>query len=373
MRSVSARIGRLAAVAALPFALAVPTWADDISAYPKVTIVSEHGGRVDCGPGDLIAYDAVSPNGFYDVHVMKSDGSGDRCLTCDRPELPRNGHKGNPAWHPTGDWIVFLAEQESPGDPRLNWGNVKDGPATPGAGWRNDVWIMDAEGTKFFKLDAVKQPGQTGSLHPHFTEDGHRILWSRMVERKGSFGRWHLQLADFSVVEGVPRLSNIEFVDALPEANFHEAHGFDPTGRYILFTGDPETGHDTGLDIYRYDLQTEELTNLTGSPENWDEHAHYAASGRHIIWASSAGLSKPEPGKGFAGLKTECWVMEADGSNKTQATHFYTPGAPEYRGGRQANCQDVAWSPDGTKAAAIIQVGVQEKDLVAVIDFGKPM
>src|SRR6476660_2009790 len=81
---------------------------------PQVQSIKELrllGGQVDWSPSEnLIAYDAPGLDGHYQLHIMAPDGTGDRCLTCGHPCLTRV-HHGAPAWHPSGRYIVFLAEK----------------------------------------------------------------------------------------------------------------------------------------------------------------------------------------------------------------------------------------------------------------------
>ncbi|MEW6352599.1 MAG: hypothetical protein AB1646_26430, partial [Thermodesulfobacteriota bacterium] len=46
-------------------------------------------------------------------------------------------------------------------------------------------------------------------------------------------------------------------------------------------------------------------------------------------------------------LKTELWIMNADGTNQRQLTHFNIPGFPEYVEGSNCIVGDSTWSPDG--------------------------
>ena len=66
--------------------------------------------------------------------------------------------------------------------------------------------------------------------------------------------------------------------------------------------------------------------------------------------------------------------MKMDGSEKTQLTHFNTPGYPEYKGGSRVIITDLAWSPDsekvllslaweveGRKMSELVMVGLEEE------------
>src|SRR5271163_2891747 len=106
-----------------------------------VRVLRTSGGRVSWGKArDLIAYDMLGANGYYEIHIMRPDGSEDSCLTCAKPGLPQR-HNGQPEWHPSGDFIVFQSEQAShPGG---------SGEATPGFGRHSDLFIGTSDGQHF--------------------------------------------------------------------------------------------------------------------------------------------------------------------------------------------------------------------------------
>jgi len=78
----------------------------------NITTIKEYGKSMDWShTKDMIAFGKRGKDGYYDVCIMNSDGSGEICLTCDKEECPQK-HNGNPAWHPSGDYIVFTAEKK---------------------------------------------------------------------------------------------------------------------------------------------------------------------------------------------------------------------------------------------------------------------
>lgn len=98
---------------------------------------------------------------------------------------------------------------------------------------------------------------------------------------------------------------------------------------------------------------------MTDTFDDWDEHAHYSPDGDKIAWMSSADLG--DLGITFNDLrdhlwglklKTELWIMDADGSHKKRLTYFNEPGNGEYTG--HVIVSDSSWSPDGGKIAACI-------------------
>jgi Tol biopolymer transport system component len=249
---------------------------------PRVTILTPNGGRLDWSPRDVIAFDRKGDDGFFDIYTVRPDGSGERCLTCDRPELP-NRQIGNPAWHPSGDYLAFQAQRGGMrGLPALT-----DFFANPGSGVANDVWMTDARGERFWQLTKVPR-GYGGVLHPHFSSDGRQLVWAERTGARGKWGSWAIKVGDISFRNGVPRLGRVRTFNPASRSAFYESHGFDRKGTRVLFSGNLGAKHDeTGLDLYWLDLASKSVTNLTNTLEEWDEHAQLSPSGERILWMSS--------------------------------------------------------------------------------------
>lgn len=310
----------------------------------NVRTIKDAGGRVDWSAArNLIAFDRAGSDGFYDVYTMNPDGSDERCLTCDKAALP-NKHIGNPAWHPSGSWIVFQAQNRSPGNDDL---------ATPGAGIRNEIWVMDAGGTRFFQVTAL-EPFQAGVLHPVFSHRGDRLLWAeRIAPAPGPYGQWALKLADFRVTGDVPRVENVLTLRPGQQQAFYESHGFTADDRKIIFSGNLEPGQEeTGIDVYTLDLGTNALANLTNTMTNWDEHAQISPGGGKILWMSSMQSASP--------LLTDYWLMNVDGSGKERITFFNQAGSAQYIPGGVTSA-DSSWSPDGTRIIAYVITSQQAR------------
>jgi len=327
----------------------------------RITTIAEDGGRLDWSERrNLIAFDKLERDGYLDVHTMTPDGANETCLTCNKPDLP-NKMIGNPAWHPSGDYIVFQAQNRYRG-----FGRLTDYFANPGAGINNDVWVMDAAGRRFWQLTKV-EPRKGGVLHPHFSRDGRKLLWSeRLSANGGKWGTWALKVADFAIVDGTPHLRNERTLQPGEQHKMYESHDFSPDGRQVLFSGNLQRGQEEiHADIYLYDLETGALKNLTNSNDEWDEHAHFSPDGKTIVWMSS----KDQPYTlQAAHLKTDYWLMNADASNKRRLTYFNAPGHPEYiKDGAAA--ADNSWSADGTRIAAYLITNVRRGGKIVMIDL----
>ncbi len=311
------------------------------SRVKKIQVLVSAGGRVDWSAArNLIAFDQPGSDGYFDVYTMQPDGSNITCLTCGK--VPPNRHIGNPAWHPTGNWIAFQVQKISVGG--------LDRFANPGAGANNDLWVMDASGSHFYQLTDVT-PFMGGVLHAHFSHRGDMIAWAERLQGLGGglYGVWAIKVADFHVENNTPSISNIRTFQPGEQKFFYETHGFSSDDSKIYFSGNLTSGQsELDIDIYSLDLQTRQVVNLTHSLDNWDEHAQLSPSGNLIVWMSTMGNGSPKNGN----VATDYWVMSPDGSNKTRLTYFNDRGAPEYMHLPFVTCADSSWSPDGTQIVA---------------------
>ncbi len=314
----------------------------------RLTLLSDDAGHVDWLrlPDGLIVFDRKGPDGYFQMWTMRGDGSGQTSLTAGRRELP-GFHTGQPAWHPSGRWIVFQAQKA--GIPKQF-----QKTSEPGAGMYNDLWIMTADATRFWKL--VDLPVELnadarGILHPHFSADGTQLVWAERTGRGSkAFGSWVIRLADFVVAEAGPRLDNIRTLTPLLTGRggaFYETHGFSPDGRALIYSSDVERG----LKLYLHDLRSGSTRRLTEDPRVWDEHAIFSPDGRRIVHMSSRGLRfRVSP----FDLQAEFWLMDGDGRNQHRLTYFHQPGHAHFRPGDFAVAADSAWRWDGKAFAGLV-------------------
>lgn len=310
------------------------------------------GGDQDWSPAaDLIVYDNRDASGVYQLHTIKPDGSGATCLSCAaRPGAPRvDRHKLNPTWHASGRFIVLQGEMDSH---PLSWTRDRVTSELILNGLWTNLYAVTPDGQRWHRLTDYTNKKEDGALGPHLSADGRHLLWSQLVERasnRAPFGKWRLHLADFVVDgQGTPSLQNDR--DITPAGGlFVEAHGFSPDSQTVIFTADMENTHAWGMDIWTMDLASGNLRNLTKSP-HWDEHASYSPSGRHIAYMSSQPYD--QAGKIF---QTELFLMNPDGSEKRQFTHFNARGHAEYTEERSTPARPI-WNADGTRLALTQQM-----------------
>lgn len=314
--------------------------------------------------GQWIAYDSLGDDGYYDIHLMRPDGSEDRCLTCETsdPDLAR--YNGNPAWHPSGRYLVFQVEKaQHPG------GSFE---STPGIGKNSDLWLMDREGGRYWKLTSTPGDRPSGVLHPHFSHDGNLLTWSeryedaKLFDKRQFMGAYHLKVANFRMESNGPRLFNEETLKP-GGVGFYENHGLDPRGRTLLFTsnfGAKKLMELDANDIYSLNL-SEALADGKGTPillasEGYNEHAQWSPNGKKIVWMTSAG----NPNRG-----TDYWIMDASGANRFRITGFNRRSDPIGKG-RTMTAADNSWSPDGRRIVAYIQTSLlKQEGMIVMIEL----
>jgi Tol biopolymer transport system component len=319
----------------------------------EISILTEGAGRVDWShANNRIVFDALgTEDRFYDLYLIEPDGSGRMCLTCDVnefPDLPHH-HMGQPAWHPSGRFLVFQAEKKRHLRRPLHRRFM-----TPGIGLLNDLWLLDLETKQVTLLWEVPNKLGRGVLHPHFSEDGTRLSWSELIQQGTraehmEFGDWRLMLGDIDVYSALPTLTNVQ--DITPGTpGFYENHGFSPDGGKVLFTSNLRELRPFQTDIYTLDLETSELVQLT--TDGYNEHAHFHPSGSHIVWMHDSALRRSG---------TDLWIMRSDGSEKQQVTFMNDPNHPHYSGTPMVMA-DFAWNGAGTEVVVYAsRVGQRKK------------
>jgi len=329
---------------------------------------------------NLIAFDEIV-NRNLEIFTMRPDGADVKCLTCGKKNIT-TGHKGQPFWHPSGKYIVFSAEN----DQYKRW-NLWDMTVMPAlSGRNNDVWIMTSDGGKFWRITNTPENG--GIIRPSFSPDGKTLYWNEewSLEKypgRGSlwsledsplgekWGLWCIKLADIYFDEkGVPIVSNVRTVNInklYPGKVLLEGQGIQPDNEHLIFSaadinetkgyvrwGFPPKdiyGFEHWGDLYITDLKGGSLVRLTHTPYNHDENPEFSPDSEKIVWSRA---------KGAVGENVEFYIMNRDGSNPKQLTHFTEPGYPEYIRGRTGG-GEIGWSPDGGQIVFNKVVGLSLK------------
>jgi hypothetical protein len=155
-------------------------------------------------------------------------------------------------------------------------------------------------------------------------------------------------------------------------ANLVEPGNISPDGRYLVFTSDIglDPSHAAGADQWLLDLQTQALTNLTRSPTEWDEHGMFAPNSKKVVFMSSHPYpdynALTAPLWGLTTLKTEFMLVDIDGTNLRQLTHFNETGYPESTTERTVAAV-AQFTPDGSQLIA--QQALSGQDFPSVVSW----
>ncbi len=303
----------------------------------NIQVIQEKGGRACWSPeGDKIAFDRQESDGYFDLFVMRPGESSVLAITRGKPGANQL-HNGNPAWHPAGGYIVFVSEEEH------HYGVGNRWPGNPGVGVFCNLWATDEEGNRFWKLThiPVKQKRDDGVpvmgvLNPRFSHSGSRLMWTERYDEGGKWGRWRVKAADFLLGEDGPWLENetVLFQPGTGMGCYVTAMGFSPDDCSVLLAGNLDGQDEYGMDLYTYNLETGELTNLQNSPTVWEEGASWSPDGKSIVYMTDLGsnLDFGDPHWYWQPRSGEYWIMNADGSSKRRLTYFNHPAYPEYMG-----------------------------------------
>jgi Tol biopolymer transport system component len=204
-----------------------------------------------------------------DIFVMNADGSDQQNLT------PTPGNRGEPRWSPDGRAILFTAVP--PGQPHT--------PPTPSAGpYRDDVYVMNADGSGQRKLTHTREAGEFG---PAWSPDGQHIAFTQHAGTSGEV-RIVVMNADGSAKHAVtPKLAHTG------DGWITVTAAWSPDGRRIAF--------DYHYAIYVVNADGSGLLRLA---QNAYAFHSWSPDGRKLIFARLPGL----------------WVMNADGSGQRNLT-----------------------------------------------------
>jgi Tol biopolymer transport system component len=334
------------------------------------------GAALQSGEGDACTMTGLTRNSVEGIVVPSPDGasylvnkedakgtgqlyrgsSGSTALTCltcsQQPGGPKpDRYKTQPTWHPSGRWFFVAAERDTYTTPPLLGWNRDYVEGMIRSGLWTDMYAVSPDGTRWHRLTDFRSDVKgvaDGFTGPAFTNDGKKAAWSQVVDGNVltyTFGRWELILADFQEVNGVPALINRQNIT--PKGmDWNEVGNFHPDNQLLLLTGSVEKAAQ-GMDQYLLNIKTNALTNLTNSPKVWDEHGRLSPDGRKIIFMSAHPYRDDPKSSEVLTIKTEFMMMDSNGGNLVQLTHFKTPGYPE---SNEAIAANPMWHADGRSA-----------------------
>ena len=264
-------------------------------------------------------------------------------------------NNANPVFHPSNKFYVFSGQ---------DIGVTEYRRSLPGYGFCTNLYAADINSNVYWPLTTNVSTAKMvrGAFMPQFSPDGTTLFWTVCECHpldKEILGRRSLMLGDFSIVGDVPQLTNAKRIaeDQLSNA-FAESYGFSPDGKQLLLAGTRKNVNEWyRMDIGLYSLETNKVTFLTNRTDTWDRYAAFTAMGRKIIWSSSGDYTIPYLGIGGSQwqneMLSELWIMNANGMDKRQLTHFNERGHSQYAGSK-CYVGMVKWHPTKKNTIAFI-------------------
>ena len=312
-------------------------------------------GRIEWArQGTQLAFDKTTNLGFRGLYVGHALEGTERCLTCETWEF-RKSHVMSPTWHPSGRMLVVMVQ-----GPADKLGMDTWTLAGPDRGLHSELWAIPSDGRDAWQLTKVVPQGGA-IMDPHFSFEGDRLAWTRRIDTTvgGRWGSWEVQVAEFQIKRGVPRIKKIRRHKAIPWPGWVAVHGFteDDQGLWLTLSPAPGTaskGGRQGLMVGRYDLQTETFTPLPGTG-NWDVLPSGVPRDARRVWVSDRGIDRPRgPRLPWRG---DLWLASESGRRQERLTYFNDPTSDHFLG--EAWIADTTWSPDGDRI--LLQVLVPDE------------
>lgn len=262
-------------------------------------IISAHSAVAVAGANDRILF----IDGARGVFSVRPDGSGAVKLA--------TGDVGSAVWSPDRSLIAFLQMDE--GEVEL-WVMEPDGSAkvavAEGVHWSTPSWSPD--GSEVTIVRAVPDPSNPltakDTIFAVDVDTGDERLIAQAPQTHLGDPQWS------------PQGSEIAFVAAVDD-------------------GDPTTRNQPGVDIYKVDVVTGTISQLTDHPDQ-DDSPRWSPDGNRLAFVSDRDDVMCAPDGDGCPYTTEIYVMSNQGDDETRLTH-----------NRRKHDRQPTWAADGSHIA----------------------
>ena len=273
-------------------------------------------------------YDIEQNKGNRELYLMNTDGSGLEQLT----KTPEN--ESDYTWRPDSRKIFYLSY----------------------SGGSSQVWEMNPDGTGNKQITSIE-----GGINGYkFSKDMKKIAYSADVDLPDPytdklfeglpkttgkiyntmvFRHWdswregfsHLFIADFSgsgVTNTVDIMQGEPFDFPNKPFGGMEQMSWHPDGKLLAYSCHKKNGRDyavsTNTDIYIYDTESKQTSNLTGAIKGYDNAPVYSPDGRYIAWTSMER-------DGYEADKNRLMVYDLQSSSRVDYTGIFDNDAEDLR------------------------------------------
>jgi hypothetical protein len=272
--------------------------------------------------------------GVFQIYVGNTGDTNTTCISLVnpwsllRPWVQRN--KMQVQWDPTGQFIICAVEKEFYPELLYVPYSIRIGFLQSGI-WM-DIMACTPDGATWYNI-ANTEGGFTG---PAFTPNGTKCAWAEALDSSNLavnvFGDWKLRLSDYAVINGTPQFTATN--DITPAgARWIEPGNFHPDGQQLLVSSDIGMLNAEGQDQFIVNIVTGQVINLNNSPMIWDEHGLWSPDGSKIVFMTSYPYQADTNSYHTFSIKAEFMLMDANGSNLQQLTHYCDTGYFESGGG----------------------------------------
>ena len=284
-------------------------------------------------------------------------------------------HHGSPCWFPRGGGDYYLFTKQSP--------SSRDYVSSiPSNGWYCNLYFGWAGRASVPLTQYLYSPSvPLGVASPKVSLDGKTLFWCGVNGRandRNLWGKRGLYVAGVEWNQNMPQLVNVRELGDNRLGTFRESCDISADGNSVLYCANKNNAPWFAMDVYVRNLKGNTIKCVAeGGMNRW---ACFSPKAKKIIWSSSRGFSIPN--MGVAGsrwqkeLRTELWLMTADGLDKRRLTFFNQRDSRDnlFLGlTSQEHCYvgAVAWHPNGRQVAAVIYFGARKRatSMVVLIDL----
>jgi dipeptidyl aminopeptidase/acylaminoacyl peptidase len=311
----------------------------------------------------LRAYDVKADKGDTDLYLLAVDGGKPLRLT----RLP--GSESGAQWRPDGQRIGFLSTKDGSSqlwEVRPDGSGLRRVSAVEG-GISNFRYSPDGNHISFTR--DVKLDPTANEIYPDLPKANARIMDDLMYRHWDGWHDYaysHLFVAEYHqgrIGHPADVMDGQRFDTPLSPLGGVEQIGWSSDGRRVAYTARHQTGVEyatsTNSDIFVYDLDTDETSNLTSDISGYDVEPAFSPDGRSVAWLSMER-------DGYESDRNRLFVQDLTSGKRTELTV-----------GFDGDAEGPLWSGDGrtvyfTSATQgtvqIFAAGVESGDIRQITD-----
>ncbi|MBO4511143.1 MAG: PD40 domain-containing protein [Victivallales bacterium] len=309
--------------------------------------------------GKTLLVDFKGVNGYYRVAQLFPMGGGAsrlKYLTDMRVPGDTRFHNGNPRWLPNGEGFLFSGQNHD-----MN----ELASSEPGYGFGCHIYFGDKAGKSFVNLTDMRLAKRelVGYAMPIAAPDANMLFWTECRKDRltsSSWGRRRISQASFKMENGSPKLENVRDItpDALRKA-FVETS--DCKAGQLLYSASADESQWYGMDVFAQKVSGKgknEPRNLTNDATALDRFPVFSPNAKKLAWSSTREFDTSyfgvDSSRWQSELRSELWIMEADGRDRQRITYFNQKGHEHYMSPNGAYVYMVAWHPKFDNFIALV-------------------